>query len=72
MKYIVSKDKDVVIFSDNLIHSMVARTLFEEGDVRSAGFVNADLKPYGMSGSLNIGGHPDDEELIAHHFGKLL
>lgn len=72
MKYIVSKDNEVVIFSENLVHAMVARRLFPEDHIRSAGFVNAELKPHGMSISLEIGGHPDDEELIAHHFGKLL
>jgi len=70
MKYIISKDKDVVIFSEGLIHAEVARKLHLE--VESAGFINNELKPYGDSFSLGVGTNKDSEDIIKRHFNRFL
>lgn len=51
MKYIITKDKKIFMFSDSVTHN----TVVPQQEARSAGFIKLEegkLKCYGFSGSL--------------------
>jgi hypothetical protein len=66
MKYIITNDLDVIIFSDGISHDKMAAKF---GGAKSAGYLTEDLKPYGQSVSLG-GLKPGerDEEIIKSRF----
>ena len=79
MKYIISKNNDVIIFSDGISHRDMARDIgcIEAGDdIVGAGFVrfsvtneddmpgDLDIKCYGESVSLGIKSRGIDDECI--------
>ena len=68
MKYIVSKDNDLVIFSEGFKHSEVADKL--RIVPVSAGFIDQNLKPYGKSFTLGLSAMEKDQRIINNHFNK--
>jgi len=69
MKYIISNNNDLVIFSEGLKHSDVSQKLNLQ--TKSAGFITEKLKPFGESFSLRIGRGENDEQIINNHFNNL-
>lgn len=73
MKYIIVKQNVTeyylpIVFSEELIHSQVAKGTWNDGDVVSAGFVYRDKDKWFVtdkkSESLNMGPSKDDEKIL--------
>ena len=66
MKYIITNNFDVIIFSNGIDHDDVAEKF---GGLESGGYLTKDLKPYGQLVSLG-GLKPGerDEEIIKSRF----
>lgn len=65
MKYVISKNNEVIIFSDSIRHSaMISRE-----EVKSAGFIKLNghkkkLECYGDSHTLDAASRPKEDELL--------
>lgn len=76
MKYIIFEGGDVVMFTDTINHSDMAR--MHGGKPKSAGFVRVDIDgycdeppyicPYGYSISLGLESQPEDLQKINQQF----
>lgn len=65
MKYIITNDLDVIIFSDGISQDKMAAKF---GGAKTAGYITEDLKPYGQLISLGLKPGENDEEIIKSRF----
>ena len=70
MKYITTKDNDLIIFSKGINHSDMARKF--GGEIRGAGFVELEVThtPYGKSYFMDMKPHEDDKKTVVHHLNN--
>ncbi|MCP6727398.1 MAG: hypothetical protein KJI69_05315 [Patescibacteria group bacterium] len=67
MKYIISKDNDVIIFSGGIEHRDMANKF---GGAVSAGSINSKLEAYGSSSTLKISSREKDTAIIQNRFNQ--
>mgnify|MGYP000896199681 CR=1 FL=1 len=66
MKYIITNNFDVIIFSDGISHDKMAAKF---GGAKTAGYITSSLEPYGQSVSLGrLKPGETDEEIIKSRF----
>lgn len=64
MKYIITKNHDLIIFSEGISHKDMSNAF---GPAVSAGMINHRLEPYGESVSLNYMKPGERDQLIINN-----